>query len=129
LTWHSSNAVRRGIATSFANGQRLRESLKTGHWREAQAKEKELIGQATEGKLTQTSAALAWRPFGQAAVDYPTARKPELGQASPAKEKQLLARLRAYFKPEPLKSITAKRITEYRAGRAEQKVGLAERLG
>src|SRR5437879_3715719 len=34
----------------------------------------------------------------------------------------LLVQLRAYFKQEPLKSITAKRITEYRAWRAEQKV-------
>ena len=33
--------------------------------------------------------------------------------------------LRAYFKQEPLKAITAKRITEYRAWRAEQKVGPA----
>jgi integrase len=49
----------------------------------------------------------------------------ELATASQAKEKQLLVQLRAYFREEPLKAITAKRITEYRAWRAEQGVGPA----
>jgi len=115
-TWHCHFVV---------NGQRFRSSLHTTDWREAQAKEKDLIGQATEGKLTQTSTTLARQPFGQAADDYVTARLLELAPASRAKEKQLLVQLRAYFKQEPLKSITAKRITEYRAWRAEQKVGPA----
>src|ERR1035441_1803120 len=44
----------------------------------------------------------------------------ELAIASQAKEKQLLVQLRAYFKQEPLKTITAKRITEYRTFRARQ---------
>lgn len=115
-TWHCHFVV---------NGQRFRSSLHTTDWREAQAKEKDLIGQATEGKLTQTSTSLARQPFGQAADEYVTARKLELAPASRAKEKQLLVQLRAYFKQEPLKSITAKRIIEYRAWRAEQKVGPA----
>jgi integrase len=115
-TWHCDFVV---------NGQRFRHSLETKDWREAQNKEKELIGRATEGKLTQTSTSLARQPFVQAADDYVTARKLELARASRAKEKQLLVQLRAYFKQEPLKSITAKRITEYRAWRAEQKVGPA----
>jgi hypothetical protein len=37
----------------------------------------------------------------------------------------LLVQLPAYFKQEPLKAITTKRITEYRAWRAEQGVGPA----
>jgi len=115
-TWHCDFVV---------NGQRFRQSLETKDWREAQNKQKELIGQATEGKLTQTSISLARQPFGQAADDYVTARKLELATASQAKEKQLLVQLRAYFKQEPLKCITGKRITEYRAWRAEQKVGPA----
>ncbi len=112
-TWHCHFVV---------NGQRFRQSLGTKDWREAQNKEKELIGQAMEGKLTQTSSTLARQPFGQAADDYVTARKLELAPASRAKEKQLLVQLRAYFRQEALKSITAKRITEYRAWRAEQKI-------
>jgi integrase len=110
-TWHCHFVV---------NGQRFRQSLETTDWREAQAKEKDLIAQASEGKLHQTSTSLARQPFGLAADDYVTARKLELVPASQAKEKQLLVQLRAYFKQEPLKAITAKRITEYRAWRASQ---------
>jgi integrase len=115
-TWHTHFVL---------NGQRFRQSLGTKDWREAQAKEKELIALASEGKLTQNSTTLARQPFGQAADDYATARTLELAAASKAKEKQLLVQLRAYFKQEPLKAITAKRITEYRAWRADQKVGPA----
>lgn len=115
-TWHCHFVV---------NGQRFRQSLGTKDWREAQGKEKELIGQAIEGKITQTSTALGRQPFCQAADEYVTARKLELAPASRAKEKQLLVQLRAYFKQVPLKAITAKSITEYRAWRAEQGVGPA----
>ncbi|HZC25085.1 MAG TPA: hypothetical protein VE866_17245, partial [Candidatus Binatia bacterium] len=111
-TWHCHFVV---------NGQRFRQSLGTKDWREAQTKEKELIGQAMEGKITQASASLARQPFQQAADDYEKARKLELAVASQAKEKQLLVQLRAYFQQAPLKSITAKRIIDYRAWRAEQK--------
>jgi integrase len=115
-TWHTHFVL---------NGQRFRQSLGTKDWREAQAKEKELIALASEGKLTQNSTTLARQSFGLAADDYVTARTLELAEASRAKEKQLLVQLRAYFKQEPLKAITAKQITEYRAWRAEQKVGPA----
>ena len=111
-TWHCHFVV---------NGQRFRQSLKTSDWREAQSKEKDLIGEAMAGKLTQASASLARQPFKQAADDYEKARKLELAPASQAKEKQLLVQLRAYFQQAPLKSITAKRIIEYRAWRAERK--------
>jgi len=110
-TWHTHFVV---------NGQRFRQSLNTTDWREAQAKEKDLIADAREGKLTQTASSLARQPFELAADDYTTARMLELAPASRAKEKQLLVQLRAYFKQEPLKAITAKRITEYRAWRASQ---------
>ena len=115
-TWHCHFVV---------NGQRFRQSLDTTDWREAQAKEKELIAAASEGKLHQTSATLTRQQFGLAADDYVTARKLELAPASQAKEKQLLVQLRAYFKQEPLKAITARRIIEYRTWRAEQGVGPA----
>jgi len=75
-TWHCHFVV---------NGQRFRQSLGTKDWREAQSKQKELIGQAIEGKLTQTSTSLARQPIGQAADDYVTARKLELAPASQAK--------------------------------------------
>ena len=115
-TWHCHFVV---------NGQRFRQSLGTTDWREAQAKEKELVTQASEGKLSHTSTSLARQPFGVAADDYVAGRHLELAPASRAKEKQLLVQLRAYFKDAPLKSITVKRITDYRTWRAAQGVGPA----
>jgi len=115
-TWHTHFVV---------NGQRFRQSLGTSDWREAQAQEKQLIAAASEGKLTHNSTTLARLPFAQAADEYVSARKLELAPASRAKEKQLLVQLRAYFKQEPLKGITVKRITDYRTWRAEQGVGPA----
>jgi hypothetical protein len=76
-------------------------------------------------KQPNPSTALARQSFVQAADDYVTSRKLELASASQAKEKQLLVQLRTYFKQEPRKLITAKRITEYRAWRSEQSVGPA----
>lgn len=78
-----------------------------------------------KGKTSQSSTSLARQAFTLAADDYLTARKLELAPASKTKERQLLVQLRAHFKQEPLKSITAKRIIEYRAWRAEQGVGPA----
>ncbi len=115
-TWHCHFVV---------NGQRFRQSLGTTDWREAQANEKQLIAEASEGKLTANSTALARLPFGQAADEYVSARKLELATASQAKEKQLFVQLRAFFRQEPLKAITVKRITDYRTWRAEQGVGPA----
>ena len=115
-TWHTHFVV---------NGQRFRQSLGTKDWREAQAKEKQLITEASEGKLTHNSTSLSRLPFAQAADDYVSARKLELAPASQAKEKQLLVQLRAYFKQEPLKAVTGKRITDYRTWRAEQGIGPA----
>ncbi|MGA8500000.1 MAG: site-specific integrase [Candidatus Sulfotelmatobacter sp.] len=115
-TWHTHFVV---------NGQRFRQSLGTKDWREAQSKEKQLIAEASEGKLTHNSTTLARLPFGQAADEYVSARKLELASASQAKEKQLLVQLRVYFKQEPLKAVTVKRITDYRDWRAQQKVGPA----
>src|SRR5450631_904471 len=115
-TWHTHFVV---------NGQRFRQSLGTTDWREAQSKEKQLIAEASEGKLTNNSTTLARLSFPQAADEYVSARKLELAPASQAKEKQLLVQLRAYFKQEVLKTITVRRITEYRAWRAEQGVGPA----
>lgn len=79
-TWHCHFVM---------NGQRFRQSLGTRDWREAQAKEKDLIARASEGKLAHNSTTLARQPFGQAADEYVAARQLELATASRAKEKQL----------------------------------------
>jgi hypothetical protein len=45
-TWHTDFMV---------NGQRFRQSLDTTDWREAQSKQKDLIAQASQGKLAPSS--------------------------------------------------------------------------
>ena len=63
------------------NGQRFRQSLGTNDWREAQAKEKQLIAEASEGKLTHNSTTLARLPFAHTADEYVSTRKLELAPA------------------------------------------------
>jgi integrase len=55
--WHTDFAV---------NGQRFRQSLETTDWREAQAKEKRLIAQASEGKVSFSTQQFARLPFAEA---------------------------------------------------------------
>ena len=51
-TWHTDFSV---------NGERFRQSLDTTDWREAQAKEKELIGQAVrENSSPRLTCLLGW---------------------------------------------------------------------
>jgi len=114
--WHSYFVVA---------GHRHRQSLKTTDWREAQARHKELISQASQGKLSQQGASTTRLPFGTAADKYLESRRLELAPTSMAKEKQLLVQLRAFFKATPLQSISVTRIGEYRSWRAAQGVGPA----
>ena len=59
-TWHTH---------FFVEGQRFRQSLETSDWREAQANEKKLIAEASEGKLTHNLTTMARQAFGEAAWD------------------------------------------------------------
>ena len=69
--------------TDFSvNGQRYRESLDTTDWREAQAKVKELISQATQGKLAAGSRQFGRMAFSQAADVYATERLSHLAPRS-----------------------------------------------
>jgi integrase len=124
-TWHCHFVV---------NGQRIRQSLETTDWRDAQAKEKELIAQVQNGKLHQASISHARKPFSQAADEYVITRntqpsrktRKKLAAASLDKEKYLLVPLRLYFREEPLRSITADRIRQYllwRESRQEVRAG------
>ncbi len=62
--------------TDFSvNGQRYRQSLHTKDWREAQARDKQLISQASEGKLAASSRQLSRVPFAEAANRYLEHRK------------------------------------------------------
>jgi integrase len=129
-TWHCHFVV---------NGQRIRQSLETKDWREAQAKEKELIAQVSEGKVHRASISPARQSFAQAADEYETGRKTvtskktrkKLSAATLEKEKFMLIPLRLYFKQQPLKNITAERIKAYllwRESPQEVKVGKDTRV-
>jgi hypothetical protein len=48
------------------DGQRFRQSLETSDWREAQAKEKELIARASQGKLAPVSQQFSKLTFKEA---------------------------------------------------------------
>jgi integrase len=115
-TWHTDFSV---------NGQRFRQSLETSDWREAQAKEKELIAQASQGKLAVAQKDFARLGFSEAAQRYLARRRQELSYVSQKKESQLLVQPCNFFRSESLSRLTADRLLSYREWRARQEVGPA----
>jgi integrase len=115
-TWHTDFSV---------NGQRYRDSLDTTDWREAQAREKELIGQATAGKLAPCSQQFAKLGFSAAADRYVADRRAHLAPRSIVTERERLKPLRAFFAPLALTRISADGIRDYIAQRKER--GIANR--
>jgi integrase len=107
------------------NGQRFRQALETKDHREASRKEKELIGQAGLGRLSTSSNGIARLAFGEAADRYLASRRLELAPGSQAKEKQLLVKLREFFKATPLRRIGTEEVKDYREWRFQQGVGPA----
>src|ERR1019366_4407091 len=87
-TWHTH---------FFVDGQRFRQSLDTSDWREAQAREKELITQASRGKLAPVSQQFGRLAFGEAANRFLEGRRLDLSQSSQKKERQLLVQPRRFF--------------------------------
>ncbi len=115
-TWHTH---------FFLDGQRFRQSLETSDWREAQAKEKELITQATQGNIVASHQGFAKLPFAQAATSYLNGRKLELSESSQKKERQLLVKPREFFQDKCLTKITAEDVLRFREWRSETSVGPA----
>ena len=113
-TWHTH---------FFLDGQRFRQSLETSDWREAQAKEKPLISAAKQGKLSASSEDFARLLFEDAEKKYLASRLPELAEQSQKKERQLLVKLREYFRGKRLRAIAVEDILAYRQWRAAQGVG------
>ncbi len=99
------------------NGQRYRQSLRTTDWREAQAGEKELITQASQGKLTPTSQQFARLAFSEAADRYLADRLAHLAPCSVQREKECLVPLKAFYGATPLTRIDAETILAYFARR------------
>ena len=115
-TWHTH---------FFVDGQRFRQSLETQNWREAQAKEKELIAQATQGNLAASHQGFAKLAFVQAAESYFNGRKLELSESSQKKERQLLVKPREFFQQKCVTKITAEDVLRFREWRSESGVGPA----
>ncbi len=115
-TWHTH---------FFVDGQRFRQSLETSDWREAQAKEKELIAQATQGNVAASHQGFAKLPFTQAGTSYFNGRKLELSTSSQKKEQQLLVKPREFFQEKCLTKITAEDVLRFREWRSESGVGPA----
>jgi integrase len=115
-TWHTH---------FFVDGQRFRQSLETSDWREAQAKEKELIAQATQGNIAASHQGFAKLPFAQAGASYFNGRKLELSESSQKKERQLLVKPREFFQEKCLTKITAEDVLRFREWRSQSSVGPA----
>jgi integrase len=115
-TWHTDFAV---------NGQRYRQSLDTTDWREAQSKQKDLIAQASAGKLAPCSQQFARLAFCEAADRYLAGRLAHLAPRSVETEKQRLKPLRGFFSTQALTRISAESIHTYVAHR--KKNGAANR--
>src|SRR2546423_1231726 len=78
-TWHTDFSV---------DGRRFRQSLDTSDWREAQATEKRLIAQASEGKLTPKSHEFSRLGFSDAADGHLKDRLPRLAERSIQTERE-----------------------------------------
>jgi len=100
--------------TDFSvNGQRFRESLDTSDWREAQAKEKELIAQASQGKLAGRSMQFGRMAFTMAADLYLEEKLPHLASRTVQTEKERLKPLNAHFGAVSLNRISAEAVRGY----------------
>jgi integrase len=112
--------------TDFSvNGQRFRESLGVTDWREAQAREKELIVQASQGNIAQSSQKFARLPFSEAADRYIADRLPHLSASSIRTERERLKPLRDYFAAVTLIHISSEVIRAYVARR--KRAGISNR--
>ena len=112
--------------TDFSiNGARYRQPLRTKDWRVAQAREKELITQASTGKLAPSSQQFARLAFSEAADRYLADRLAHLAPRSVRTEQERLKPLRAFFGTSSLTRVSADTIRQYIASR--KSAGLSNR--
>jgi len=109
----------------MVDGQRYRMTLDTSDWREAQTKQKELITQASQGKLAIVSQQFARLPFSEAADRYLLSRQPELIANSLQKERCLLVPLKKHFGGISLLKITVESLLHYREARIQAQISSA----
>jgi integrase len=107
-TWH---------AHFFVDGQRFRQSLETSDWREAQAKEKELIARASQGKLAPLSQQFSKLTFKEAGEKNLAERIAHLAPRSVQTERERLKPLCSVFGPVKVHRITVEMVRNYVADR------------
>ncbi len=95
------------------NGQRYRQSLRTTDWREALQRKKELVTQASQGKLTPTSQLFSRLAFSEALDRYLADRRPRVTQRSHRSEFDHAKPLGRYFGSTPLTRISTETILAY----------------
>jgi hypothetical protein len=103
-TWHTH---------FFVDGQRFRQSLETSDWREAQAKEKELIAQASQGKLAPASQQFSKLNITGAIERYLEDRAAHVQPRSKRSESDHAKPLREHFGTLPIARIDADSILAY----------------
>jgi integrase len=97
----------------FVDGQRFRQSLETSDWREAQAKEKELIAQASQGKLAPASQQFSKLNITEAIERYLEDRAAHVQPRSKRSESDHAKPLREHFGTLPIARIDADSILAY----------------
>ena len=107
-TWHTH---------FFVDGQRFRQSLETSDWREAQKREKELIAQASQGKLAAGSQQFSKLSFEEAADRNLAERIARLAPRSVQTERERLKPLCAVFGSTKVNRITVEMVRTYMADR------------
>jgi integrase len=103
-TWHTH---------FFVDGKRFRQSLETSDWREAQAREKELIARASQGKLAPASQQFSKLNITEAIERYPADRAAHVQPRSKRSEYNHAKPLRDYFDSLPIARIDADSILAY----------------
>jgi integrase len=107
-TWHTH---------FFVDGQRFRQSLETSDWREAQKKEKQLVAQASQGKLAPLSHQFSKFTFKEAADKNLAERIAHLAPRSVQTERERLRPLCAVFGSIKVHRITVEMVRTYAADR------------
>jgi len=104
--------------TDFSvHGQRYRETLDTSDWREAQRLEKELIAQASQGKLAPSSQQFARLAFSEAADRYLEQRRVEVSERTRQTEADRMKPLRKFFAGMRLSQVNSDAIRSFQAHR------------
>ena len=107
-TWHTH---------FFVDGQRFRQSLETSDWREAQKREKQLVAQASQGKLASKSYQFSKLAFAEAANQNLSERIARLAPRSVQTERERLRPLCSTLGSTKVHRITTEMVRKYIAGR------------